>query len=100
MTFMAVVQVQRARVCVCVFLWVTCATGTVAADEIGNNPSGVHKHPYSPRHLCDSKSGTCLQKWLNNLEPITSRQAIKGAAQSDYSRYSFAATVVSAVCEL
>ena len=28
-----------------------------------------------------------MPNWLNNLEPVTSHQEIKGAAQSDYSKF-------------
>ena len=42
--------------------------------------------PTAPDALCDCKSCVCMPNWLNNLEPITSHQEIKGAAQSDYSQ--------------
>ena len=60
---------------------------TVAANEIGNNHLGVYKQPYSPRRLCDCKSGMYMPNWLNNLEPDTSTQETKGTAQSDYSQF-------------
>ena len=60
---------------------------TNTADEIGNNHLGVYKQPYSPRRLCDCKSGVCIPNWLNNLEPVTLHQEIKGAAQSEYSDF-------------
>ena len=55
---------------------------------------GVHKQPCSPPPPPPPRTmtaklykTTCIQNSLNNLEPVTSHQDIKGVAQSDKSGY-------------
>ena len=54
------------------------STCTAAAHEIGNNHLGVYS-PIAPEGSVIAKA-VCVPMWLNNLESVTPRQDIKGAA--------------------
>ena len=66
---------------------------TVAAYEIRNNHLLVYKQTYSLRRLCDMKSCICMQKWLNNLEPVTSHQEIE-RCRTGFFQISYATAVL------